>query len=104
MGGFILLLWEGNGMLTLGCRTEAAVALRQRLNETVDQLDQLRKEHTELSVKYDGQAKELTIAKSDRGRPKLRLVLLLILQKIAPYSTSCQQRPVGHTGTAPRIS
>lgn len=48
------------------CRTEAAIALRQRLNETVDQLDVLRKDHTELEVKFDSQAKELTIAKSDR--------------------------------------
>lgn len=48
-------------------RTEAAIALRQRLNETVDQLDTLRKDHTELEVKFDSQAKELTIAKSDRA-------------------------------------
>lgn len=45
---------------------EAAIALRQRLNETVDQLDALRKEHTELEVKFDSMSKELTIAKSDR--------------------------------------
>lgn len=45
---------------------EAAIALRQRLNETVDQLDALRESHTELEVKYDAQNKELTIAKSDR--------------------------------------
>lgn len=36
------------------------------MNETVDQLDALRKDHTELEVKFDSQAKELTIAKSDR--------------------------------------
>ena len=47
-------------------RPEAAIALRQRLNETVDQLDALRKEHTELEVKFEAQSKELTIAKSDR--------------------------------------
>lgn len=45
---------------------EAAIALRQRLNETVDQLDELRKEHAELEVKYDTANRELTIAKSDR--------------------------------------
>ena len=45
---------------------EAAIALRQRLNETVEQLDALRKEHTELEVKFESQNKELTIAKSDR--------------------------------------
>ena len=44
---------------------EAAIALRQRLNETVDQLDVLRKEHAELEVKFDSLTKELTIAKSD---------------------------------------
>ena len=40
--------------------------MRQRLNETVDQLDTLRKDHAEMEVKLDSQAKELTIAKSDR--------------------------------------
>lgn len=44
---------------------EAAIALRQRLNETVDQLDTLRKDHNELEVKFESQSKELTIAKSD---------------------------------------
>ena len=47
------------------CSAEAAIALRQRLNETVDELDALRKEHTELQVKFEAQSKELTIAKSD---------------------------------------
>jgi DNA-directed RNA polymerase subunit L len=45
---------------------EAAIALRQRLNETVDQLEALRKAHTELEVNFESQSKELTIAKSDR--------------------------------------
>jgi hypothetical protein len=45
---------------------EAAIALRQRLNETVDQLDALRKAHAELEVTLESQCKELTIAKSDR--------------------------------------
>jgi protein HOOK3 len=56
-------------ILTQGClvyRPEAAIALRQRLNETVDQLDELRKGHAELEVKYDTANRELTIAKSDR--------------------------------------
>jgi protein HOOK3 len=44
---------------------EAAIALRQRLNETVEQLEALRKDHTELEVKIEGQSNELTIAKSD---------------------------------------
>ena len=44
---------------------EAAIALRQRLNETVDELDKLRNEHTELEVKFESMSKELTIAKSD---------------------------------------
>jgi protein HOOK3 len=35
------------------CRPEAAIALRQRLNETVEQLDTLRKEHTEMEVKFE---------------------------------------------------
>ncbi|GBE82526.1 predicted protein [Sparassis crispa] len=49
----------------MGDGAEAAIALRQRLNETVDQLDALHKEHTELEVKFDSQVKELTIARSD---------------------------------------
>ncbi|EKM55760.1 uncharacterized protein PHACADRAFT_94105 [Phanerochaete carnosa HHB-10118-sp] len=49
----------------LGDGPEAAIALRQRLNETVEQLDVLRKEHAELEVKFQAQSKELTIAKSD---------------------------------------
>ena len=48
------------------CRPEAAIALRQRLNETVDQLDTLRKEHTEMEVRFETINRELTIAKSDR--------------------------------------
>ncbi|KAI0085421.1 HOOK-domain-containing protein [Irpex rosettiformis] len=50
---------------SMGDGPEAAIALRQRLNETVDQLDALRKEHTELDVKFQSQSKELIIAKSD---------------------------------------
>ncbi|EJD02105.1 HOOK-domain-containing protein [Fomitiporia mediterranea MF3/22] len=49
----------------LGDGAEAAIALRQRLNETVEQLDTLRNEHTELEVNFQSQSKELTIAKSD---------------------------------------
>jgi protein HOOK3 len=45
---------------------EAAIALRQRLNETVEQLEVLRKDHSELEVKFEGQNNELIIAKSDR--------------------------------------
>ncbi|KAF7311669.1 hypothetical protein MKEN_01070500 [Mycena kentingensis (nom. inval.)] len=50
---------------SMGDGAEAAIALRQRLNESVDQLDALRKEHAELEVKYDTASRELTIAKSD---------------------------------------
>ncbi|KIJ99580.1 hypothetical protein K443DRAFT_679841 [Laccaria amethystina LaAM-08-1] len=50
---------------SMGDGAEAAIALRQRLNETVDQFETLRKEHTELEVKYDTVNRELTVAKSD---------------------------------------
>ncbi|KAI0646785.1 HOOK-domain-containing protein [Trametes meyenii] len=50
---------------SMGDGAEAAIALRQRLNETVDELDTLRKDHTELEVKFEAMSKELTIAKSD---------------------------------------
>ncbi|KAJ3728885.1 hypothetical protein C8R42DRAFT_279612 [Lentinula raphanica] len=49
----------------LSFSAEAAIALRQRLNESVEQLDAIRKEHAELEVKFEAQSKELTIAKSD---------------------------------------
>ena len=47
-------------------RAEAAIALRQRLNETVEQFEALRLEHAGLEVKFDSLNRELTIAKSDR--------------------------------------
>ncbi|KIO13170.1 hypothetical protein M404DRAFT_12217 [Pisolithus tinctorius Marx 270] len=49
----------------LGDGAEAAIALRQRLNELVDQLDVLQKDHEELKVSFETQQRELTIAKSD---------------------------------------
>ncbi|KAG6332241.1 hypothetical protein ID866_6849 [Astraeus odoratus] len=49
----------------LGDGAEAAIALRQRLNETVEQLDVLQKAHAELEVSFEAQKRELTIAKSD---------------------------------------
>ncbi|KZS98944.1 hypothetical protein SISNIDRAFT_5620 [Sistotremastrum niveocremeum HHB9708] len=48
-----------------GDGSETSIALRQRLNETVDALESLRKEHAALSVTFDAQAQELIIAKSD---------------------------------------
>ncbi|KAJ6513784.1 HOOK protein-domain-containing protein [Mycena vitilis] len=50
---------------SMGDGAEAAIALRQRLNETVDELDALRKSHAELEVQFDTLSRELTIAKSD---------------------------------------
>ncbi|KAG5645038.1 hypothetical protein DXG03_007217 [Asterophora parasitica] len=50
---------------SFGDGAEAAIALRQRLNETVEQFEDLRKEHAELEVKFDTQSRELTIARSD---------------------------------------
>lgn len=47
------------------------------MNETIDQLDALRKEHTELEVQFDTQSRELTIAKSDRKRRASRVRPLL---------------------------
>lgn len=47
-------------------RGEVVIALRQLLNETVEQFEALRKDHTELEVKSEAQQKELTVAKSDR--------------------------------------
>ncbi|KAF7295154.1 hypothetical protein MIND_01054100 [Mycena indigotica] len=50
---------------SMGDGAEAAIALRQRLNETVDELDLLRKQHAELEVRFETMDRELTIAKSD---------------------------------------
>ncbi|PPQ78150.1 hypothetical protein CVT25_015483 [Psilocybe cyanescens] len=50
---------------SLGDGAEAAIALRQRLNETVDLYEALRKEHAELEVKFETVERELTITKSD---------------------------------------
>ncbi|KAJ3741976.1 HOOK protein-domain-containing protein [Lentinula detonsa] len=50
---------------SMGDGAEAAIALRQRLNESVEQLDTIRKEHAELEVKFEAQSKEITVAKSD---------------------------------------
>lgn len=55
-----------SGKSSLGDGPEAAFALRKRLNETVEELDSVRKELQELEVKHEELSKELTIAKSDR--------------------------------------
>jgi len=47
-------------------RPEATIALRQRLNETVEELEKVRKQLTEIEVNFESQQRELTIAKSDR--------------------------------------
>ncbi|GAA6064121.1 hypothetical protein JCM10212_004968 [Sporobolomyces blumeae] len=44
---------------------EVAIALRQRLNETVDEAERTRKELTKVRVELEGRGRELTIAKSD---------------------------------------
>jgi len=73
-----------------GDGAEAAFALRQRLNETVDQLDSLKKEHTELQVNFDAQARDLTIAKSD-----LNLVNKDQLEILATLRESVNEDKVG---------
>lgn len=54
---------------------EAAIALRQRLNETVEEYENLRKEHAELEVRLDTVNRELTIAKSDCESVKFGFLL-----------------------------
>lgn len=44
---------------------EAAYALRLRLNETVEELDQMKLEHAALTVQHEETTRELNIAKSD---------------------------------------
>lgn len=54
-----------SGKSALGDGPEAALALRQRLNDTVDELDRLRTAHTALEIRCTELDRELTIAKSD---------------------------------------
>jgi protein HOOK3 len=58
---------------------EAAIALRQRLNETVDELDKLKKDHNELEIRYEQINKELTIAKSDRTFSLVKCMNILLI-------------------------
>ncbi|OAV95003.1 hypothetical protein, variant [Puccinia triticina 1-1 BBBD Race 1] len=44
---------------------EASIALRQRLNETTEELEKLKAEHIELTVSYEQVNHELTLTKSD---------------------------------------
>ncbi|TFY66829.1 hypothetical protein EVG20_g4265 [Dentipellis fragilis] len=83
---------------SLGDGAEAAIALRQRLNETVEQLDTLRREHAELEVRYDSQAKELTIAKSD-----LNLVNKDQLEILASLRESVNEDKSGLEAEAKRL-
>ncbi|EST08352.1 Hook-related protein family [Kalmanozyma brasiliensis GHG001] len=54
-----------SGKSDLGDGTEAAFALRLRLNEMVEELDAAKRQATELEVQNEQVARELTIAKSD---------------------------------------
>lgn len=54
-----------SGKSNLGDGPEANYALRLRLNETVDELDQIKRREAELKVQHEQVTKELNIAKSD---------------------------------------
>jgi len=41
------------------------MALRKRLNETVEELERIKKDYMELEVRFDTVNRELTVAKSD---------------------------------------
>jgi protein HOOK3 len=63
---------------------EAAIALRQRLNETVSELDNLKRDHTELEVRNNALSRELTIAKSDcLSYPRLFASSLTLFHPVA---------------------
>lgn len=68
---YLSCLLVSKGELRLSYRPEAALALRQRLNEVVEQLEEVQKQHNELQVAHESQSRELTIAKSDRTAPFL---------------------------------
>lgn len=54
-----------SGKSISGDGPEASIALRFRLNETVDELERLKVEHAELTVAHEQVSNELTTAKSD---------------------------------------
>ncbi|KAI9624648.1 hypothetical protein H4Q26_016712 [Puccinia striiformis f. sp. tritici PST-130] len=54
-----------SGKSVNGDGAEASIALRQRLNETTEELEKLKAEHVELTVSYEQVSQELTLAKSD---------------------------------------
>jgi len=72
---------------------EAAIALRQRLNQLVDELDALKKKHTEMEVKYERMERELTIAKSDRKFDKEASCSLQCKADQSSDSKPCKQGP-----------
>jgi hypothetical protein len=86
-----------------GDGAEAAIALRQRLNETVDELDALKLAHTALEVRHEALQKELTIAKSDRAR------FFIFVAGVPPTLTPTarseprEQGPARHPGRAARV-
>jgi len=49
----------------MGDGAEANIALRQRLNEVVDNLEDLKRQYQDLEVKFEAQTKELVVTKSD---------------------------------------
>jgi protein HOOK3 len=75
--GECLIAHVWNQLPTSPYSAEAAIALRQRLNETVEQLEDLRKVHAELEVKSDTLDKELTIAKSNRECSPDQIIIFL---------------------------
>ncbi|KAF8479935.1 hypothetical protein JB92DRAFT_3102134 [Gautieria morchelliformis] len=79
----------------LSFKAEAAIALRQRLNETVNALDALKKEHVELETKFENQNKELTIAKSDRTKLLVNLVNKDQLEILATLRESVNDDKLG---------
>ncbi|KAJ7070368.1 HOOK protein-domain-containing protein [Mycena belliarum] len=83
---------------SMGDGAEAAIALRQRLNETIDQLDTLRKEHADLEVQFDTASRELTIAKSD-----LNLVNKDQLDILATLRESVNEDKVGLEADVDRL-
>lgn len=65
------------GKSDLGDGAEANLALRMRLNETVEELDKTKKALGDLEVEHEQTRKELTIAKSDLtlvGKDKLEMI------------------------------
>ncbi|GEM12012.1 hypothetical protein Rt10032_c18g6029 [Rhodotorula toruloides] len=92
-----------SGKSRFGDGPEAALVLRQRLNEAVDELEKVRRDHAELDVRLVSQERELTVAKSDLNLVnKDQLEILSSLRASVSSETSALEAEVDKLNKAVR--